>query len=186
MDTTERLVFAFLGAMAAFVIFVRVCWRRQGGSSPLFGDKAHLEEVLRQVAPGIPGASIVDGGLRLVHRGLHGRLDFISDKTEIQIRTGNLVQQVVEVVPIGFPMSLFSGGGKDRLRARGSRTEYDRIFRRPADEHVLLEVGVAYDLRMSPDGVILRIHALPGTSAALSHWIACTCRIIDLIPADLL
>jgi hypothetical protein len=178
MGTADRLFFAFLAAVAVFVVFVRL-WKRPRQTSP---GGVTMTEILRQVATDGLAGTQVDGGLRFVYRGLPGRLDFISDKTEIQIRTGNLLGQVVEVVPVGFPMSLFTGGGKDRLRARGSKEEYDRIFPRPADEQVLLEVGVAYDLRMSPDGVIMRFQSLPGSAAALRHWIACAFRIVDLIP----
>ena len=180
---------SFLGAVAAFVAFVWAWtqWKQRLPATRipqgmLVDDRLHLEEVLRAAAPGIPGASIVDGGLRLLHRGLHGRLDFISDKTEITFQTGTLVGQVVEVVPIGFPMSLLSGGGKERLRARGSKSEYNRIFKNRAEEQVLLEVGVAYDLRMSPDGLTLRLHSPPGSAAVLGYWIACAFRILDLIP----
>lgn len=180
MDTPNRLFFAFLGAAAAFAGFVWIWNRwRSRGTSMLLDDAAYLRDVLRQVAAGLPGA-IANDGLRFVHRGLHGRLDFIADQTEIQVRTGNLIGQVVEVVPVGFPMSLLGGGM--RLRARGSKAEYDRIFREPADEQVLLELRVPYDLRMSPDGVILRVHALPESAATLSRWIACALRIVDLIP----
>lgn len=180
MDTPNRMFFALLGAVVVFFAFVRLwgAWKRwRAPSAP--GD---LAEILRQVAPGIPGATIVDGGLKLFHRGLVGRLDFIADKTEIQVGTGTLIGQVVEVVPIGFPMSLLAGGGKERMRARGSKTEYDRIFRSRAEEQVLLEVGVPYDLRMSPDGVTFRLHSLPESAAVLGYWIACAMRIVDLVP----
>jgi hypothetical protein len=194
MDTTERLFFAFIGAVAAFFLFVWIWtirtrrsamfllgrWIAQSGRGSMFESRPH-EEILREAAPGIPGASVVDGGLRLFYRGLHGRVDFIFEQTEIQFQTGNLIGQVVEIVPIGFPMSLLSGG-KERLRARGSKTEYDRIFKNRAEEHVLLEVGVAYDLRMSPDGVTFRLHSAPGSAAVLGYWISCALRIIDLIP----
>lgn len=182
MDTSSRMFFAFLGAAAAFAAFVWVCtWRRRRQRPPRLSEREHLDQVLRQVASGW-NAAIADGGFRFVRHGLEGRLDFIADTTEIQVRTRDLVGQVVEVVPIGFPMSLFSSGGTERLRARGSKTEYDRIFKRPADEQVLLEVGVAYDLRLSPDGMVMRFHSLPGSAAALSYWISCAFRIVDLIP----
>lgn len=140
MDTSDRLLFAFMAAVAAAYLLgwiwtVRTRrsvsslvsgWVSSSSRGVLVGDAAPLDQVLREVAPGIPGAVIADGGLRFVHRGLHGRLDLISDKTEIQVRTGSLVGQVVEVVPIGFPMSLIAAGGgrsgSGRAAARPSTT----------------------------------------------------------------
>jgi hypothetical protein len=172
MDTWSRMFFAFVGAVITFGVFVGLWtwWSRRR-------LPADLGEPLRQVA-GQWGATLADGGLRFLHRGVRGRLDFIAGKTEIQFMTGDRVVQVVEVVPVGFPLSLLGGG---KVRARGSREEYDRIFRGPDDERVLLDVGAAYDLRMSPDGVIFRVHALPRSAAVLSSWIGCAFRVVELI-----
>lgn len=146
-------------------------------------DETRLKQIVRDIAASTPGVVATDGpGLRFSRQGLDGRMDFISDKTEFHVDTQNFIRQVVEVVPLGFPITLFTGLGKDRLRARGSRKEYDRIFRGPREEQVLLELGVPYELRMSSDGVTLRIQSLPSSAAVLAYWLSCLFRMVDLIP----
>jgi hypothetical protein len=197
MDTTDYISVAVLGGAVGAVLCALILSERIRAAArfrghmvetvstlqprvPLSRDTAELEEICREVAAGIPSCALVQPtSFRILHRGLHGRLDFISDKTEIHMDTDGLVRQVVEVVPVGFPMSL---SGPQRLRARGSKMEYDRIFKNRAEEKVLLEIGVPYDLRMGPEGLTFRIHLLPGSAAVLGFWIACAFRMIDLIP----
>jgi hypothetical protein len=200
MDTTDYISIAVLGGLVGAVLCALILSERIRAASRFRGhmaeslpalrpgaalsrDTAELEEICRQVAAGVPACALVEPtSFRILHRGLHGRLDFISDKTELHMDTVGLIHQVVEVVPVGFPMSLISSGGPKGLRARGSKTEYDRIFKNRAQEKILFEIGVPYDLRMGPDGVTFRIHLLPGNAAVLGYWIACAFRMIDLIP----
>jgi hypothetical protein len=145
--------------------------------------RSRLQEAVQAVVAATPGCTLSEeNGIRFVHRGLSGRLDFISNKTEIQAEVGGLIRQVVEVVPVGFPMSLLTPDGDNRLRARGSKKEYDRIFKSRAEEQILMEIGVPYELRIAPEGLNLRLEALPKNSSTLGYWLSCVFRIVDLIP----
>jgi len=151
------------------------------GSAP--NQESRLREAVEAVVSATPGCRVSEGnGIRFVHRALAGRLDFISDKTEIQVEVPGLIRQVIEVVPVGFPMSLLTPDGDNRLRARGSKKEYDRIFKSRAEEQVLMEIGVPYELRIAPEGLTLRLERLPKNASTLGYWLSCVFRIVDLIP----
>jgi len=181
MDTSERMFFAFLGAALCAWLFIalRSEWHRRrqirGLPPHARAEGQELEDSCRGVAARMTGCVLTGPcQFQLLRRGVRGRCDFISDKTEIRMETGELLQQVVEVLP----ESWISSG----IRARGSKGEYDRIFKGPRDEKILFDIGASYELRLAPDGMTLRIHALPGSAAALGHWIDCAFRIVDLLP----
>lgn len=191
MDTVNYITLAvFGGCMAGVFAFVVLAMRQKTHNTPepplgpaLPARRADLREVCRQLAQNLAGVSLSGAGaLQFDHKGLRGRIEFISDKTEIQVVAPGLLHAVVEVVPLGFPMSLLRPGERNKLRARGSKPEYDRIFKNPAEEQVLLEVGTPYELRLAPDGVTMRITSLPGSAMVLGYWLSCAFRILDLIP----
>lgn len=196
MDGSDWVVVVFGGALiASFLVGLVLIHRVRLGLPVTFeirsgaeirsrtpADARRLRTIAREVAAVTPGCSVDDvGAFRFHHRGLWGRLDFISDLTEINVATGDHLRQIVEIVPVGFPRNLFQGSGYLKMRARGSRAEYDRIFGSPAEEQVLLEVGTTYDLRLEPGGMTFRLHGLPNSAAVLGFWLACAYRMIDLI-----
>jgi hypothetical protein len=182
MDTSDRMFFAFAAAGLSVWIFIalRSEWKRRrqvAGLPPhARAESQDLEETCHGVAARMEGCVLTGPGrFQLLRRGVRGRCDFISDRTEIRMETGDLIQQVVEVLPASF-------WGNTRIRARGSKSEYDRIFKGPADEKILFDLGAAFELRLAPEGLALILHALPGSSAALGHWISCAFRLVDLLP----
>jgi hypothetical protein len=194
MDASDWGIVLSFSALIPIFVFATIAARRTwpaeggegGGASPhdqILEERTRVRHLVADVVSNMPGCIAgPNGGLRFVHRGLPGRVDLGSDQTEIHVDTGDLVHHPVEVVPTGFPLSLLLRRGEERYQVRGLRMEYARIFKNRAEEHVLLEIGVRYTLNLSPEGLLLRLHARPQNGASLRYWMACAFRIVDLLP----
>jgi Prokaryotic RING finger family 1 len=194
MDASDwAIVLSFSALIPIFVfatIVARRTWPSTGGegartSTPpqVLEEQTRRRQLVADVVSNMPGCTAApDGGLRFVHRGLPGLVALHSDDTEIHVETGDLVQHPVEVIPTGFPLSLLLRRGEERFQVRGLQMEYARIFKSPAEEQVLLEIGVRYTLKLGPEGLFLRLHALPQNGASLRYWMACAFRIVELLP----
>ena len=193
MDASDWGIVLGFSALIPIFVFATILARRTwpgsgegGGTAPdpqVLEERTRIQHLVAEVVSNMPGCiAAPDGGLRFVHRGLPGRVFMLSDGTEVHVETGDLVQHPIEVVPTGFPLSLFLRPGEERFQVRGLKMEYARIFKNRAEEHVLLEIGVRYTLKLSPAGMLLRFHARPQNGASLRYWMACAFRIVDLLP----
>jgi hypothetical protein len=193
MDASDWVIVLSFAALIPIFVFATVVARRPRTDDDGEGEttavrpavvarRAWMRQIVDDTVSNLPGAVAFPGGLRFVHRGLPGRVDLRAKETEIHLETGALVQQRVEVVTNGFPMSLFLGPEEHRLQIRGPRAEYTRIFRSRAEEQVLKEIGVPFDLSLRPGAMLLRLGARPQNGASLRYWMGCAFRIVDLLP----
>jgi hypothetical protein len=193
MDASDWVVVVGFCALIPVFVFLTIMARRPrfggGGEEgmtvgqPVIVERpARFRQIIADTVSSLPGSIATRGGLGFVHRGLPGRVTLGAKETEIHVETADLLQARMEVVTNGFPMSLFLSSGEHRLEIRGSRAEYTRIFNNRAEEQVLREIGVPFDLSLSPEGMVLRLGACPQNGASLRYWMACAFRIVDLLP----
>jgi len=193
MDANDWAIVLSFSALIPIFVFATIVARRprtdDGGEEemtavqpPVVAKRAWIQQIVSDTVAKLPGSTATPGGLRFAYRGLPGRVDLGSKETEIHLETGALVQQRVDVMTNGFPMSLFLGPEEHRLQIRGPRMEYTRIFKNRAEEQVLKEIGVPFDLSLRPGGLLLRLGARPQNGASLRYWMACAFRIVDLLP----
>jgi hypothetical protein len=182
------------GIVAAIVGLVRFLFRAGGvgarrvaaalsrPSHTLFGPTGPPEELCRRLvqkhAALGPG---VHGGLSFSGSGCRGRLDFISDRTEIRFALDDRGQPALEVSTASV-LSQIAEDDPEAFRVRGSEELYRRIFAGGAPARMLRDWGVPFEWTLGASTFTLLIHGLPGDEEKLWRWLKGAFRLLQAIP----
>jgi hypothetical protein len=191
----EWLALVFLCGIAAVVIALfrlvyrlgdrgaRRAWMAMRDSSrSLFGPAGPPEELCRRLvqkhsslAPG------PQGGLSFTGSGCRGRLDFISDRTEVRVELDHRIRESLEVATPTFITQL-AEDDPDSFRIRGSQSLYRQVFADPSLPGMLREWRVPFEWLIGPSGFVLQLRALPHDEEELWRWLKGAFRLLQAIP----
>jgi hypothetical protein len=148
----------------------------------LFGPSAPPEELCRRLiqkhAALGPG---VHGGLAFAGSGCPGRLDFISDRTEIRFDLRGRGPQALEVSSASLLVQI-AEDDPEAFRVRGSEDLYRRIFAGGELARMLRSWGVAFEWALGPSRFELLIHSSPRDEEELWRWLKGAYRLLEAIP----
>ena len=151
-------------------------------SYTLFGPTGSPEELCRRLvqkhAALGPG---VHGGLAFTGSGCRGRLDFISDRTEIRFELDDRSGQALEVSTASV-LSQIAEDDPEAFRVRGSESLYRRIFAGGELARMLRNWGMPFEWKVDASTFTLTIHALPGDEEELWRWLKGAFRLLQAIP----
>jgi hypothetical protein len=148
----------------------------------LFGPTGPPEELCRRLVQKHPALGPgVQGGLSFSGSGCRGRLDFISDRTEIRFELDDRGQPGLEVSTASF-ISQIAEEDPEAFRVRGSGELYRRIFANGELPRMLRDWGVPFEWALGPDRFELRIHGQPGDEEELWRWLKGAFRLLQAIP----
>lgn len=181
------LVAAIVGLARFLVSAGRVGSRRalramDRPSRSLFGPSAPPEDLCRRLIQkhSVLGPG-VHGGLSFAGSDCRGRLDFISDRTEIRFDLQGRGPQALEVSPASL-LTQIAEEDPEAFRVRGSESLYRRIFAGGDLARMLRSWGVAFEWAVGPSRFELLIHALPGDEEELWRWMKGAYRLLEAIP----
>ena len=151
-------------------------------SGSLFGPTGSPGELCRRLlekhATLTPGQY---GGLAFSGSGCRGRLDFISDRTEIRFDLDDRGQPALEVATASF-ISQIAEDDPEAFRVRGSESLHRRMFAGGDLRRMLHDWGVPFEWTLGPSTFTLMIHALPGDEEELWRWLKGAFRLLQSIP----
>jgi len=151
-------------------------------SHTLFGPTGSPEELCRRLAQKHPGLGPgVHGGLVFSGSGCQGRLDFISDRTEIRFDLDDRGQQTLEVSTASV-LSQIAEDDPEAFRVRGSEGLYRRIFAGGELARMLRGWGVPFEWTLHSSAFTLLIHGQPGDEEELWRWLKGAFRLLQAIP----
>jgi len=161
----------------------RRAWTAVQRSTPsLFGPVGTPEELCRRLlekhASLSPG---LHGGLSFTGSRCRGRLDFISDRTEIRFELDGRMQETLEVATPTFITQL-AEDDPHAFRIRGSQPLFHRIFRDGELARMLRGWGVPFEWTAGPSGFTLQIRSLPRDEEELWRWLKGAFRLLQAIP----
>ncbi|MBI3855555.1 MAG: hypothetical protein HY293_07665 [Planctomycetes bacterium] len=198
MTGGEFIVLLTLGIVAAFVAIVvgvfrlvfrvghvgaRRAWAGMANSSrSLFGPEGSPEELCKallkkhlDLSPG------VQGGLSLTCSGCRGRLDFISDRTEIRFRLDGRVKGSFQVSTATF-MTQLAEDDPDAFRIRGSESLYQETFSDPELGRMLRDWRVPFEWKFGPEESLLHLRGIPRDEEELWRWLKGSYRLLQSVP----
>ena len=181
------LVAAIVGLFRFLVSASRVgsrrAWKAMDRSSrSLFGPFAPPEELCRRLAQKHPGLGPgLHGGLAFSGSGCRGRLDFISDRTEIRFDLHGRGPQVLEVSSASL-LTQIAEEDPEAFRVRGSESLHRQIFAGGELARMLRSWGVEFEWMLGPSRFELLIHSLPGDEEELWRWLKGAYRLLEAIP----
>jgi hypothetical protein len=151
-------------------------------SRSLFGADGPPEELCRRLIEKHPELSPgTHGGLSFLCSGCRGRLDFISDRTEIRIDLDGRVQEGLEVSTATM-MTRLAEDDPEAFRVRGSERLYRQMFADPELGRMLRDWSVAFEWTLGPAGFCLQIRALPGNEEDLWRWLNGAYALLQAVP----
>lgn len=195
MTGGEYFVLVVVGGMVAVIVglfrFIisasrvgsRRAWRAMDRSSrSLFGPSAPPDEFCRRLiqkhaalGPGL------HGGLAFARSGCRGRLDFISDRTEIRFDLHGRGPQALEVSSASL-LAQIAEDDPEAFRVRGSEELHRRMFDGGELARMLRSWGVAFEWALGPSRFELLIHSLPGDEEELWRWLKGAYRLLEAVP----
>jgi hypothetical protein len=151
-------------------------------SRSLFGPDGPPEQLCRRLIEKHPDLRAgVHGGLSLLCSDSHGRLDFISDHTEIRFDLDGRVREGLEVSTATM-MTRLAEDDPDAFQVRGSDRLYRQIFADPELGRMLRDWGVGFEWTLGPAGFCLTIRALPGNEEVLWRWLNGAYALLQALP----
>lgn len=191
----EALVLAVLAALFAMVVgalrlLFRVVGRGPGhalsslgrSSRSLFGPNGPPEELCRRLIQKQPTLSPgPHGGLSFSGSGCRGRLDFISDRTEIRFELDERARENLEVSTPTI-LTRLAEDDPEAFQVRGSASLYRRVFANRDIGRMLQGWGVAFEWAFGPTGYCLVIHGLPHNEEELWRWLNGAFALLQAVP----
>jgi hypothetical protein len=151
-------------------------------SRSLFGPDGPPEELCRRLIQKQPTLrSGSHGGLSFSGSGCPGRLDFISDRTEIRFDLDGRVRENLEVSTPTI-MTRLAEDDPEAFQVRGSNTLYRRIFSNPEIGRMLSAWGVVFEWTLGPSGFCLVIRDLPQNEEELWRWLNGAFALLQAVP----
>lgn len=194
-DLLTLVLLVIIGGLVAFVaalfrLFFRVATRapqaalRTLGNTGrgLFGPGGPPADIARRLRERNPSLSPgVGSGLSFSHCGCRGRLDFISDLTEIRFALDGNLRETLEVSTPGF-MAQIAEDDPDAFRVRGSQALYRKVFEDPALLPMLRGLGGSFEWIVRPTEFMLQLRALPLDEEELWRWIKAAFALLQALP----
>lgn len=151
-------------------------------SRTLFGPSGPAEELCRRLMQKHAGLGPgVQGGLAFSGSGCRGRLDFISDRTEIRFDLAGRGPQSLEVSTPSL-LTQIAEDDPDAFRVRGSEALYRRIFANGELARMLRGWDVPFEWALGSSTFTLLIHGIPGDEEELWRWLKGAFRLLQAIP----
>ncbi len=152
------------------------------GSRGLFGSGGTPDEILNRLVKRHPGLTLRGSdGLSFTCSGRRGRLDFISNWTEIRFELDGVVSESLEVSTPGF-LAQVAEDDPDAFRVRGSRKLYEELFKNPALAAMLRWWTVPFELRVRPEEFTLQLRAQPLYDEELWRWLKGAFALLQALP----
>jgi len=142
-------------------------------SRSLFGPGGPPSELTRRLRERHPELTRGYGnGTGLAFRcfGCPGRLDFITNLTEIRFELNGTLKGHLEFSTPSF-IARLAEDDPDAFRVRGSEELHQRIFKDPALPKMLRDWGVSFEWKVQPAEFFLQLRALPLYEEELWRWI---------------
>lgn len=151
-------------------------------SLSLFGPGSSPAEIARRLRERHPALSSGTGtGLAFTCSGRRGRLDFISDLTEIRFELDGTLREGLEVATPSFVTQL-AEDDPDAFRVRGSEALYKRVFGDPGLARMLRDWNASFEWIVRPTEFFLQIRALPGNEEELWRWLKGAFALLQALP----
>jgi hypothetical protein len=143
------------------------------------GPPAEIALRLRERHPELsPGRGT---GLTFTCSGLQGRLDFISDLTEIRFALDGQPRDRLEVSTPSF-ISQLAEDDPDAFRVRGSDTLYKEVFKDPSLLKMLREWAVSFEWSVRPTEFFLLLRSQPRSEEELWRWLKGAFALLQALP----
>jgi hypothetical protein len=190
----ELFVFAFAVVFAILFGAARLLYRLVGrgaghaltsldrGARSLFGPNGPPEELCRRLVQKHPELRTEPhGGLSFTGSGCKGRLDFISDRTEIRFELDPPLRATLGVSAATI-ITRLAEDDPDAFQVRGSDAFYQQIFSDPELARMLREWRVGFEWTLGASGFCLQIRALPHEEEELWRWLKGAFRLLQAVP----
>jgi hypothetical protein len=188
-------VLAILGLLITILVFsVRLLFRLAdrgarralqsltSASRGLFGPGGPPDQIARRLRDRYPELSPGRGtGLAFSHLGRIGRLDFISNLTEIRFDLGEGSKHHVEVSTPSF-LTQLAEDDPEAFRVRGSEDLYQELFKDSPLGPMLRAWNVSFEWIVRPGEYFLQIRSLPRNEEELWRWLKGAFALLQSIP----
>jgi hypothetical protein len=154
----------------------------QSAARSRFGDGGPPDEIARRLRERHPELSKGTGtGLTFACSGRRGRLDFISDLTEIRFALDGQPKESLEVSTPSF-ISQLAEDDPDAFRVRGSDALYREVFKDPALLKMLRDWHVSFEWSVRPTEFFLLLRSQPRDEEELWRWLKGAFALLQSLP----
>lgn len=154
----------------------------RAGARSLFGPGGSPAEIIDRLLQRHPELTRHGtDGLAFTCSGHRGRLDFISDLTEIRFELDGATSESMEVSTPSFITQL-AEDDPDAFRIRGSQKLQEEVFRNSELQPMLRNWLVSFEWIVRPGEFTLRLRSQPRSEEELWHWLKGAYALLQALP----